>query len=73
MVEAYMQKSPLCFLCRDQPATTPMVFVSDVRDGDRVRGFVVAACVVCLLGENFQERLQTALNKAQRQERGPWN
>jgi hypothetical protein len=73
LVEKYMTSGPLCLVCRDQPATAPMVFVPDHAVDGRVVGCVFAVCAVCLCAEDFQAQVRTALSKERRQERGRWN
>ena len=75
LAEKYMDTPRLCFLCREAPATAPMVYVSDSQgEGERVRGCVFAVCTVCRCTEGFQARVSVALRQDQYQgEAVVWN
>jgi hypothetical protein len=61
LVERYMDRQPRCVVCRDWPATTPLVYVADATEADRLRGCVLGLCVVCLIDEHLPIRLHAVL------------
>jgi hypothetical protein len=74
LIEQYMESQPTCFVCCDWPATTPMVYIADITEADKVHGCCFAACAVCWCSEGFQVRVNEALRQDQREhERAVWN
>jgi hypothetical protein len=74
LAERYMESTPTCFLCREAPATTPMVYVADAASDSSVRGCVFGVCMVCLCSDDFQTHVRDALRQDQHQcETAAWN
>jgi hypothetical protein len=74
LAERYMQGMPTCLLCKQMPATTPLVsLVAGTSDG-RVQGCVVAVCTFCLCQDDVEARVTTALRQDQAQRTAAlWN
>jgi hypothetical protein len=74
LAERYLDVPRVCFLCREAPATTPLVFVADATVDAGVCGCVFGVCMVCLCSDDFQARVCMALRQDQRErEAAPWN
>ena len=74
LAERYLDVPRVCFLCREAPATTSLVFLADAAPPGRIRGCVFAVCAFCLCQENFQARAAKALRQDQDQrEVAVWN
>jgi hypothetical protein len=62
LIERYMERQPRCIVCRDWPATTPLVYVAAGTEADTVRGCVFGLCAVCWVDERLPVRLQAVLS-----------
>jgi hypothetical protein len=74
LAEQYMESMPRCIVCRDWPATTPMIFMGEPKGAGGVRRCAVfGVCAACWCGERFQERVEQAVTMARAEEAARWN
>jgi hypothetical protein len=73
LAERCLEQEPACTICEWDAAVAAWVFLADSHGNGVRRGAVLPLCMVCMVGEHIQARVQEALTRGQRRERAPWN
>jgi hypothetical protein len=75
LAEQYLESPRVCFLCREAPATSALLFVGDAKDdGGRRQCAIFGVCMVCWCADDFQARVSAALRQDQHHgEAAVWN
>jgi len=74
LAESYLDVPRVCFVCRDAPAVSPMVFVAGVSSDGRAHGSIFALCGFCLCRDDCAARVNEALKEDMHErEMATWN
>jgi len=70
LAEQYLERMPLCFLCREMPASMALVYLAD----SGTRGCVFGVCAVCRCQDDFEHRVNEVLHQdIHQRERAVWD